>query len=229
MRLRIRRIISFFSQYYIFYFFYRSPCSQKIFRDKLASAGRTHTHTHAVDFREQASQIEHQTQHLQLILKTLPHINPSLWGNLFMRKSVGWSSKHTASAPHLASSTVYMTKTEKPTRLPDTCTRTRRSRKFQRRHAQATVPSQIRSSRCLFTLCLSVRDMASNAARRGTARHGRGTSPPQLTTLTRFRHLVHCRHCSPGHTASAHTPARKNTEQRTQKQIWHIHTHRNIL
>lgn len=73
-----------------------------------------------------------------------------------------------------------------------------------------SLPSQIRSSRCLFTLCLSVRDMASHGARRTVARHSTaGTSPPQPRILTRFRHLVHRQHCSPGHTALAHTPARR--------------------
>ncbi len=97
----------------------------------------------------------------------------------------------------------------------------------RKRQTHVTLPSHIRSSRCLFTLCLSVRDMVSNTARHRTARLGtvrQGTSPPQPLILTRFRLLVHCQHYSPGHTASAHTPARK-------AKIWlnitlmHTHTH----
>ena len=48
-----------------------------------------------------------------------------------------------------------------------------------------------------------------STAQDGTARLGR--VPPLLLShekLTRFRLLVHCQHYSPGHTASAHTPAR---------------------
>lgn len=42
-----------------------------------------------------------------------------------------------------------------------------------------SLPSQIRSSLCLFTLCLSVRDMASNTRRERTARIG--TAPLLLS------------------------------------------------
>lgn len=77
-----------------------------------------------------------------------------------------------------------------------------------------TIPSQIRSSRCLLTLCLSARDMASHTlhgtGRHGTAGHSRvPLPPPQIQILTRLRNLVHSQHYSPGHTATAHTPARK--------------------
>lgn len=62
-----------------------------------------------------------------------------------------------------------------------------------------SVPSQMRSSLCLFTLCLSVRDMAFYKPQ----------LPPR--TPSTFRVLVHSQHCSPGHNAEAHTPARKET------------------
>lgn len=74
----------------------------------------------------------------------------------------------------------------------------------------------------------------SHTARHRTARLGtarQDTSPPQPQILTRFRHLVHCQHYSPGHTASAHTPARKaenlvehNTGVDTQHIMRDIHT-----
>lgn len=56
------------------------------------------------------------------------------------------------------------------------------------------------------------RQTQHSTAQDGTAWHStarQGTSPPQPQILTRFRLLVHCQHYSPGHTASAHTPARK--------------------
>lgn len=75
------------------------------------------------------------------------------------------------------------------------------------------LPSQIRSNRCLLTLCLSARDMASHTlhgtGRHRTAGHSRVSLPPQLQILTRLRNLVHSQHYSPGHTATAHKPARK--------------------
>lgn len=48
-------------------------------------------------------------------------------------------------------------------------------------------------------------------AQDGTGQQGTAgyLSPPQLQILTRLRNLVHSQHYSPGHTATAHTPARK--------------------
>lgn len=57
--------------------------------------------------------------------------------------------------------------------------------------------------------------------RRTVGRHSTaGTSPPQPRILTRSRHLVHRQHCSPGHTALAHTPARREN-----KSIWIYKAH----
>lgn len=68
-----------------------------------------------------------------------------------------------------------------------------------------------------------------STAQDGTARLGR--VPPLLLShekLTRFRLLVHCQHYSPGHTASAHTPARTtknlvNHNARAHTQAAHTH------
>lgn len=65
-----------------------------------------------------------------------------------------------------------------------------------------------------------------STAQDGTARLGR--VPPLLLShekLTRFRILVHCQHYSPGHTASAHTPARK-TKKNLVKHNARAHTHK---
>lgn len=76
----------------------------------------------------------------------------------------------------------------------------------RRRTRMRSLPSQIRSSRCLFTLCLSVRDMASKkdvSAKRAAA----GGGGFGFTTTDKVQMpLVHCGHCSPGHNASARTP-----------------------
>lgn len=63
----------------------------------------------------------------------------------------------------------------------------------------------------------------THTARHRTAGHSRVPLPPQLQILTRLRNLVHSQHYSPGHTATAHKPARKEKEQNKKTHV-HIHT-----
>lgn len=65
-----------------------------------------------------------------------------------------------------------------------------------------------------------------NTAQDSTARHGRAPLLLSHKYWQRFTLLVHCQHYSPGHTASAHTPARKaQTQKNVVKQHWDTHTH----
>lgn len=63
-----------------------------------------------------------------------------------------------------------------------------------------------------------------STAQDGAAQLGREPLLPQPQILTRFRHLVHCQRCSPGHTASAHTPARREEGKKKKKKKFSLNT-----